>query len=208
MCYAKAYKYMIFFCTILIVSVAAGNGSVVDFALQRFIYVIIGLFIALILNKYVLRKDLKKVNESLKKKYENIIIEMLNLIYKMAKDKKLNKGKIQNLFLTTALIENKIKDNCNISLVNFNEEIDLKNRILAIDVFNLYTELENNINDDKYVSFLVSMLENLKSKNYKDNDTKKFNKFLEDLDKIEEKIICSNIYQIGSFDFKNFLIYK
>ena len=52
------------------------------------------------------------------------------------------------------------------------------------------------------------MLENLKSKNYKDNDTKKFNKFLEDLDKIEEKIICSNIYQIGSFDFKNFLIYK
>lgn len=208
MCYAKVYKYMMFFCTILIVTVAVGNGSVVDFALQRFIYVVIGLIIAVLLNKFVLRKDLKKVNESLKKRYENIIIEMLDLIYRMAKNKEFNKGKIQKLFLTTALIENKIKENCNVSLVNFNEEIDLKNRILAANVFNLFTELENNINDEEYISFFVKMMEELKNRNYKNDNVEKFNKFLNDLNKIEEKIVCSNIYQIGSFDFKNFLIYK
>lgn len=198
MTYVSQYKYTIFFATICIVAITTGTGSVTDFALQRFIYVVIGLCIALILNRFVLRKNLDDINESLEEKYKNIIRKMLEEIYNIAKGKKIEDTEVEKNFLTTSLIENKIKENYELSLVQENEKIELKHRILAIDTFNLYISVKENIENIKYSQILIEELESLREINKKEFNVAEYTNKIRLANNIHEKIVYANIYEVGT----------
>lgn len=195
MTYVSQYKYTIFFATICIVAMVTGTGSVLDFALQRFIYVVIGLCVALILNKFVLRKDLKVINEELKEKYKNIIRKILEEVYDIAKGKEIRDTKIEKNFLTTSLIENKIKENIQLSLAEDDDEIELRNRILAIDIFSLYISLKENLENKDYLEIIVKELEMIEE-NKDEFSLDEYNKKIKLSNNIAQKMVYANIYEV------------
>ncbi|MGL5823027.1 MAG: FUSC family protein, partial [Sarcina sp.] len=130
LCYTTTYKYMIFLATISIVAMTTGTGNAFDFTMQRIVFVLVGFVITILLNTFVLRTDLETQNENLKNRYIKLIFIMIDQIYKMTEDRKLKYNIINNLFLSTALIEKTIQDNFNVALVPHKEEIDLNNRLL------------------------------------------------------------------------------
>lgn len=197
MTYVSQYKYTIFFATICIVAMVTRTGSVTAFGLQRIIYVIIGLCIALLLNKFILRKDLEDINKTLKIKYKNIIRKMLKEIYNIAKSKEVIDTELEKTFLTTTLIENKIKENYELSLIQENEEIELRNKILSINTFNLYLSLKDNLKNEKYTQLLIKELELLDNANIEKLNLDEYNNKIRLTNIIDEKIIYANIYEIA-----------
>ncbi|MGL4847870.1 MAG: FUSC family protein [Clostridium sp.] len=194
MTYFTQYKYTIYFVTINIVAMATGSGSITSFAAQRIMFVAIGVIIAIFLNKFVLKKSLEDINNNLIERYRRITRDMIESIYNMAKSKKIDKEKIEEDFLTTSLIENKIKENFEVSLIKQDLEIELRKRILVVDIFSLYIELGENINSDEYRVFFEKQIERL-AKN--DGCTlEKCNVLIEKSTTIQEKIIYANIYEI------------
>ncbi|MGL5615108.1 MAG: hypothetical protein ACRDD2_02595 [Sarcina sp.] len=183
---------------------STGTGDVTSFALQRLIFVFIGLVVAIPLNMFVLRCDLNKLNLRFKKKYEDTILEMITEIYIMAKNKKIESTKIKNLFLSCALIDKTIRDNFEVALIPFEEQIELSNNILVTDLFSLFRELEKYIKDDNYTLFITKSIKNLSSLQTDSLTLEKFQTAMLEEKSIEKKLTYSNIYEI--FSKFNFLL--
>ncbi|MGL4742008.1 MAG: FUSC family protein [Sarcina sp.] len=204
LCYTTTYKYMIFLATISIVAMTTGTGNALDFTMQRILFVLVGFVITIILNTFVLRTDLETQNEKLKTKYAALIFIMIDEIYKMTEDRILKYNRINNLFLSTALIEKTIQDNFNVALVPHKEEIDLNNRLLNNTVYNLYLELERNIDNLEYVEFLRSELQKLSNsyslENFANTEIK-----IKNTKSTSQKLVFANIYDIKYrlFNFDN-----
>ncbi|MGL4912329.1 MAG: hypothetical protein ACRC3Y_07845, partial [Romboutsia sp.] len=196
MCYTKQYKYNIFLATICIITLAAGTGNVYDFAFQRIAFVIIGMIIAIILNTFVLRCDLKSLNNRLKKQYEKTIYGMLECIYNMAKEGEINRFGIQNLFLTCAAIDKSMRDNYGVAGIQFKEEIELNSYILVSDIYILYTELEKYIDDENYRKFVMKSLEKMESLKENTDTIDEFKENVQAGESIEIKLAYANILEM------------
>ncbi|WP_297633094.1 FUSC family protein [uncultured Clostridium sp.] len=196
MCYTKQYKYNIFLATICIITLATGTGNVYDFAFQRIAFVIIGMIVAIILNTFVLRCDLHTLNNRFKKKYENTIYSMIEYIYFMAQNGKVDSLGMQNLFLVCAAIDKVMRDNSSVAGVPFKEQIKLNNYILVSDIYILYTELEKYIDDEKYRKFVMKSIERMKSLEKNSDVIEEFRQNIESSEGLEIKLAYANILEI------------
>lgn len=144
MTYMVKYKHTIFFATICAITMATGARDVTAFAFQRIMYVIIGFCFALVLNNFILKRELSVINKDLMLRYKNIISKMTKE-FKIIADNP-NKeitNDVNELFLTTTLIENKIKENFAVSLEEFKEIIKEEDRQEAVEVYYHYIEYKN-----------------------------------------------------------------
>ncbi|MGL5647876.1 MAG: FUSC family protein [Clostridium sp.] len=196
MCYTKQYKYNILLATICIVTLATGTGSVYDFAFQRIIFVIIGMIIAIILNTFVLRCDLKSLNGRLKQKYQRTIYQMIECIYNMAKKAEDREFGIQNLFLTCSAIDKAMRDNFGVAGIQFKEQIKLNSHILVSDIYILYTELEKHIDNEDYRNFVIDSLEKMKTLEKNTDAIDELKEEVEDSKSMDIKLAYANILEM------------
>ncbi|MGL4739716.1 MAG: FUSC family protein [Sarcina sp.] len=199
MCYIKQYKYQIFFATICIIGMAAGTGDVFTFAITRVYMVIIGLIIAVILNAFVLKCDLKKLNTRLKTKFALAINEMFVTISSIAKTKNTNDTIIDNFFLLTATIDKQLEDNYTVTLQTFKNELNPHNNILISDLYTLYLNLKLEIHNDKYTALVSELMDKLSKSLEVDNIEKDFDQLLQTDTPLNVKLAYSCILEIATY---------
>ncbi|MGL4451225.1 MAG: FUSC family protein [Sarcina sp.] len=199
MCYVKQYKYQIFLATVCIIGMAAGTGNVFDFALTRIFMVIIGMILAIILNAFVLKCDLKQLNSRLRKKFATTINEMFVTISSIAKNKNLQDTTIDNFFLLTATIDKQLRDNYVITLKEFKDELDPHSNILISDLYTLYLNLKLEINNEKYTSLVSNLMDKLSKSTETDSIEKEFNEILETDSPLNLKLAYSCILEIAFY---------
>ncbi|MGL5635089.1 MAG: FUSC family protein [Sarcina sp.] len=199
MCYIKQYKYQIFVATICIIGMAAGTGNVFSFAITRVYMVIIGLILAVILNTFVLKCDLKKLNLRLKTKFALAINEMFVIISSIAKTKNINDNIIDNFFLVTATIDKQLKDNYDVTLQTFKNEINPHSNILISDLYTLYLNLKLEIHNDEYTTLISKLMNNLHNSLEIQDIEKEFNEILKTDTPLNIKLAYSCILEIAAY---------
>ena len=186
--YANDYRDSMICNTISAIGSVAIIGNVEVLLLNRIIFVLLGIGIGLVINKYVLPYDTKKGYNYLIQMYENVSMEMLKET-RLSVQNKNNSYRMKNLLLIPALIEEKIDS----MQVNNKEEREfIKNKkYLASNVYNLYVNINrNNIKDDKVKNALQEMncISDVEEAKYLINNT-------EDM---TSKVVCKNILQINN----------
>ncbi|MGL4655712.1 MAG: FUSC family protein [Sarcina sp.] len=199
MCYVKQYKYQIFFATICIIGMVAGTGNVFDYALTRVYMVILGLILAVILNTFVLKCDLKKLNTRLRRKFALAINEMFVTLGSIAKSKKLQDTIMDNFFLLAATIDKQLRDNYEVTLKEFKNELDPHSNILISDLYTLYLNLKLEINNEKYTTLVSDLMSRLSKSTETDEIEKEFNEILETNTPLNLKLAYSCILEIASY---------
>lgn len=135
--YTSKYKH-----NMICVSVSAiGSAAIMDkvevMSINRIFFVVIGVIIAMILNRWVLPYKLEDSNEYLKTTYDKVIYEMLKCIYDFTKGGTI-KHRIKNLLLITSVIEDRLRINNQVSTKGYNEEYIKEHRILVNNLYELY----------------------------------------------------------------------
>ncbi|MGL5415404.1 MAG: FUSC family protein [Clostridium sp.] len=161
MCYMKQYKYVIFFATICIVGMAAGDANVLHFALERVFMVICGIVLAIILNRFVLRCDLEKLSNRLINKYMALVDGMFRSIRKMANNQEIDFAETKRFFLLCAVIENQLRTNYQMTLKEFDLPCFSYNSILTSDLYVFYLNLEKGIKNKEFTKFVSELVEKL-----------------------------------------------
>ncbi|EPZ62620.1 hypothetical protein H477_5316 [[Clostridium] sordellii ATCC 9714] len=105
--YTKDYRDLMICNTISAIGAICAFGPPQIFILNRFLFVILGMFIALIINKLILPYNAKNGYKSLINMYKEVISEMSLEIQLCVKDQS-NLHKVKNLVLISTLIEDKI----------------------------------------------------------------------------------------------------
>lgn len=111
MSYVKVYRYS----TILVTFSAIGSAALITgtteiLTVERLLLVVLGIVIALLINKFILPYKLEDANEDLKDMYEDTIHEMLLEVAQQVKGTG-HDHVMKNLLLFTTMIEDRLKLN-------------------------------------------------------------------------------------------------
>lgn len=183
--YTVDYRDSVICTTISAIGSGAIMGGVGILFINRILFVLLGIAIGLVINKYVLPYDTKKGYNYLIQMYEDVSIEMLKEA-KLSIQNKNNNYRMKNLLLIPALIEEKLNT---MQINNEKEKEFIKNKKhLASNIYNLYVN-KNNIKDDK--------LKNALQQTNCISEVKEVNKLINNTEDIISKVVCKNILHIS-----------
>lgn len=192
--YMKEYKYNMICVTVSAIGSAAILGDANTMAVNRIIFVILGAILAILINKFILPYSIEKDIKVLKVMYINVIKEMIDSLKDAYKHKR--GDKINNLFIVTSFIEERLKAN-NISKDDNIAELIINERNLVCSIYELYvrlTEFQGNDFD------LKSAFDGLKKEQEKDDKEyeSKLEDYIHSTHSLDEKLILSNIIEVYS----------
>lgn len=155
--YTKDYRDLIMCNTISAIGAACAATSVINpgvFVLNRILFILLGAFIALIINKLLLPYNAQTAYDSLIDMYKKVISEMDKEIT-LTINKKSNLHKVKNLFLIANLIEDKMIS-MNTLIKDDNQDVMLnKKRFIINNMYSLYLNLKSN-NNKKIKSIFIN----------------------------------------------------
>lgn len=137
--YQKTYDKQMIFTTISALGVAAVVGDPNILALDRLVYVVFGIVIALIANKLILPYTIEDSTKNLMKIYSDIF-SMIHKEIELAKVGKGNIQKVRNLVMQTSLIEDRLYINSRIHDEKTKEEIETAIESHRVEINDLYDE--------------------------------------------------------------------
>ena len=167
--------------TISAIGAICAFGPPQIFILNRFLFVILGMFIALIINKLILPYNAKNGYKSLINMYKEVISEMSLEIQLCVKDQS-NLHKVKNLVLISTLIEDKIISMQDLVKDSNHNNLLRDKKIMMSNMYSLYLKLKST--KDKYdVESVITnpenaitlekakdmVIDNINSSNDKDN---------------------------------------
>lgn len=136
--YAFTYRYGTIYTTICAIGSVAMSGGAVVLTINRIVFVILGIIIGIIINRFILPVKMKDANNELSEMYTDVIDGMLKEVYEKAKNENNDSYEMDTLLLVSTMIEEKISAN---NAGDINEEVDNyfdKIRILVVDIYQLY----------------------------------------------------------------------
>lgn len=158
--YTVQYKYSMICTTVSAIGSAALVGNVQELTIDRILFVLIGMTLAILINKFVLPYRVEDSINELKEMYNSVIKEMIAEIYNIANgNKQINT--IKNLFIITSFIENKAMMNSQISKNEITENIIKEQRLLVTNVYELYTWIAKEKINPKYANQILSSVNQL-----------------------------------------------
>lgn len=188
-----AYRYMTIINTISALGTAAVLGNVELLSFDRIFFVIIGAILAILINKFMLRYDIEDYTNELEALYIDSVRNMLQKVYRFAKDGE-ESQEISKIFIFISTLEGKIADNNKligkelISYVN-------KNKLLTLNIYELYIGFRNNAN---HSADLIEEVGTLVKSDYRnmDNFLKSINSAIDKHNDLLDKIVLENIKEI------------
>ncbi len=189
--YMTKYRYNMICVTVSAIGAASILGNTDVMIQYRILFVIIGAIIAISINKIVMPYNLEKDTKHLKNMYKDVINEMIDDLPGAYKD--VNGDKINNLFIVTTLIEERLKAN-NVNSDNNISAFIEGERNLVCSIYELYIrlskpEISNN------TKLICSELKKINEDNL-GKYTSKIKEYIHISDNINEKLVLSNIMEI------------
>ncbi|MCR8747087.1 FUSC family protein [Romboutsia lituseburensis] len=150
--YTTDYRDSMIFNTMSAIGSAAMIGSVSILFINRILFVLLGIAIGLVVNKFILPYDIKKGYKYLVDMYERVNLEMIEEINLCIKSKH-NNYKMKNLLLVPGLIEDRIS----LMGINDNEQKHFikKQKHLTSSIYNLYVNIATNKIKDEDVKEIL-----------------------------------------------------
>lgn len=158
--YLTKYRYKTILVTFSAIGAAALLGDTHVLTLNRIIFVALGSGIALLMNSYVLPYHFEKNHARLKKMYEDTIVSMLHLVYEVAQGKT-STHQMKNLFITTSLIEDRMKLNGQTQEGSIQEEEVNERRVLVSNIYELYLWIQSHKIKAQDLDYILEDLKNL-----------------------------------------------
>lgn len=190
--YMKEYKYNMICITISAIGSAAILGDTNTMAINRVLFVVLGAILAILINKFILPYSIKKDIESLKLMYINVVKEMVYTLKDAYRDKR--GDKMNNLFIVTSFIEERLKAN-NISKDDNIAELIINERNLVCSIYELYVRLTKFNGNNKDLEIEFDELEKEQDMNGKEYESK-LEDYIHSSHSLDEKLILSNIIEV------------
>lgn len=192
--YTVQYKYSMICTTVSAIGSAALVGNVQELTIDRILFVLIGMALAILINKFVLPYRLEDSINELKEMYESVIKEMIAEIYNIANgNKQINT--IKNLFIITSFIENKAMMNSQISKNEISGKIINEQRLLVTNVYELYTWIAKEKINSKYANQILSSVNQLiiNQGESLENKFDTIQKYISEINDLKTKITLSSV---------------
>lgn len=192
--YTVQYKYSMICTTVSAIGSAALVGNVQELTIDRILFVLIGMALAILINKFVLPYRLEDSINELKEMYDSVIKEMIAEIYNIANgNKQINT--IKNLFIITSFIENKAMMNSQISKNEISGKIINEQRLLVTNVYELYTWIAKEKINPKYANQILSSVNQLiiNQGESLENKFDTIQKYISEINDLKTKITLSSV---------------
>lgn len=193
--FVKEYRYNAICVTVSAIGAAALMGDTSTFVINRLIFVALGAILAILINKFILPYDIEKDITTLKTMYMNIIQEMLDSL-KTAYMKGANTNKINNLFMVTTFIEERLKAN-NISPNDNMLKFISNERNLVCSIYELFFRLNRFSGNTENLDSAFAELKKDHSVNESEYEHQLEN-YIHHSHNLNEKLILSNIIEISN----------
>lgn len=195
--YLNEYRYTTITTTVSAIGSAALLGGTEILSITRILFVIIGVILALIINKFIFPYKFEDSQKELKSLYDDTIKQMLKLVYGSVGTKKYN-NTIKNLFIVTTLIEEKIKLNNQLVKDSIEEKYILDKRILVINIYELYLWVSDSNIKDIDMQYILEDLNSLSQYEVIDieKSIQKVEEHFNSVDDINDKIILHSVLDI------------
>ncbi|MCR8746325.1 FUSC family protein [Romboutsia lituseburensis] len=192
--YTVKYKYSMICTTVSAIGSAALVGNVQELTIDRILFVLIGMALAILINAFVLPYRLEDSINELKEMYDSVIKEMISEIYNIANgNKQINT--IKNLFIITSFIENKAMLNSQISKNEISAKIIKEQRLLVTNVYELYTWIAKEKINPKYANKILSSVNQLiiNQGESLENKFETIQKYISEIKDLKTKITLSSV---------------
>lgn len=191
------YKYKMIFTTISAIGSAALAGDLQILTIDRIIFVALGSILAILANNFLFPYSVRDSLDHLRKMYNTTVTAMLTEIKCLLQGNK-RPSHMKNLFVTTSLIDSKVRSNIDVSNTTTYNQVIIERRSLVANIYELYIlMIKKDINYDTQKQVLLDLEYLIKYSN--ENISSKV-KHLEEGIKISKdinsKIILSSIVVI------------
>lgn len=201
--YTTSYRYGTIYTTVSAIGAAALLGGTEVLTINRILFVGLGAVIAIVINKFVLPVKMKDANRELEVMYADAIHEMIGTVYEDTLNESYDSNKIDNLLIVTSMIEERFASNNNALVSQKEAEYLEEERLLVINIHELYTLISNSMIQKIDIK---NILQDLKSMvDYeKENMSEVINRVEDHIlstKDINDKVILANIREIliGSY---------
>ena len=193
--FIKDYKYNMICVTVSAIGAASLLGNTLftsTMVINRLLFVALGAIIAIAINKYILPYNLEKDTSLLRKMYIDIVKEMLTTLEQVYTYK--SSTKMNNLFIVTSFIEERLKAN-NIQEDHNLTQLITNERMLVCSIYELYIQLSNYSYENQH---LKNIFKNLKEEKSNKKCELKLKDYIHNSHSLEEKLLLSNIIEISN----------
>ncbi|MDZ5254575.1 FUSC family protein [Clostridium sp. LIBA-8841] len=193
--FIKDYKYNMICVTVSAIGAASllGNmGFTSTMVINRLLFVALGAVLAISINKFILPYNLNKDISILKKMYVDVVQEMLTTLEEVYIHK--SSTKMNNLFIVTSFIEERLKAN-NIQEDDNLNQLITNERMLICSIYELYIQLSNYSCENQH---LKNVFNNLKEEKSNKKCELKLKDYIHDSHSLEEKLLLSNVIEISN----------
>ena len=203
--YLTEYRYTTIGVTISAIGSAAlagGSGNILS--INRIEFVLLGAFIALLINRFILPYRLKDEINNLKSMYEETISKMLVEIYFIA-NRKHDKHCMLNLMIIAYMIDDKLVETQKLSGEDKEMSYIDKQRAIVSQIYEVYLWLDNHSISDRNLKFILKVIDAAKgNKNILKKSYLDMNLEFKLLDNINDEILMLMLEDI----FKNMIKLK
>lgn len=196
--YIPEYKYNMICVTVSAVGAAilsSGNTTVVS--IERILFVVLGLILAILINKFIYPYKIEDSIKDLSSMYRDVIKKMIKEVIASLNGVN-NTTAMNNLFITSSLIEDKIMLN-NQALNDVNTStILMENRLLVSSVYQLYISVVKGKIDKKDLKVIIKNINELLKDRHRDvNEViDRMKNGMEAINDINDKLIITRIVEI------------
>lgn len=195
--YAVKYRNVIITVTVCALGSAALISDPNVVTIERIIYVIIGVILGMIANRFIFPHSIEKGSTTLVQMYKDTSKTLMEEVYKYF-EHKANAHSINNLFAFTAFIEDRI--------LLHNETMELqdatpyleKQRKLNYGIYELFLRIRRNKIDPLTVKFIIEDINLIMKSSAKDHDQviKQLKNGSTNVVKIDDQIILKDVIEI------------
>lgn len=139
--YIKEYRYSIICVTVSAVGSAALVGNVGVLSQFRILYVIIGIIIAVLINKFVFPFSIKDSNNNLIKIYNDSVEKMMKNLVEVSNNSSIDE-EMKNLVLYTGLVEDRLLTNNSGKYTKELESYLKEQHMLVMNIYDLYRRIQ------------------------------------------------------------------
>lgn len=193
--YLNEYRYKTVCTTIVVMGAASLLGSSDGLIINRIIFIISGIVVAMIINTFILPRRVEEYTKGLERMYLESVKAMLRKVYLSPTEN--NTHGMNNLFIITALIESRLENNKEFLNKRAKKSIS-QNRLLVLNIHELYilfsSDKFKNI-DSKYIIEDMKLLTSFTDQNIKEL-LDKIEKHIKKSENIYNKLMLENIREV------------
>lgn len=195
--YVTNYQYLIICVTVSAVGGVAITGGITDMSFARILYVIIGSFLAIAIDRLILPYDIKSGHNYVLNMYKDVVCKMVDEINEFIKGHK-KQHNIKNLVLISALIEDRLLTINAIYRDDSKDEFVKNHRLLISNMYDLYINIKGNISLDKKVEEILTSSDYISNYNLSRYSEVKdaIIDCINETEDIRSKVICINLLEI------------